>query len=45
MREYQLGLGLPREQIYNQTMYVLVGMLAIGLVCITSRDYIKPEYA
>ncbi|MFM9915346.1 MAG: OFA family MFS transporter [Rhizobacter sp.] len=33
MREYQLGLGMPREQVYNQTMYILVGMLAIGLVC------------
>jgi MFS family permease len=33
MREYQIGLGLPREEVYNQTMYILVGMLAIGLVC------------
>ena len=33
MREYQLHLGLPREQVYNQTMYILVGMLAIGLLC------------
>jgi len=33
MREYQLGLGIPREQVYNQTMYILVGMLVIGLVC------------
>lgn len=33
MREYQLGLGVPREQVYNQTMYILVGMLAIGLIC------------
>ncbi len=33
MREYQIGLGIPREQVYNQTMYILVGMLAIGLVC------------
>ena len=33
MRDYQLGLGLPREQVYNQTMYILVGMLVIGLVC------------
>ncbi|MFG6489656.1 OFA family MFS transporter [Roseateles sp. BYS78W] len=32
MRDYQLGLGLPREQVYNQTMYILVGMLVIGLV-------------
>jgi MFS family permease len=33
MREYQLGLGLPRNQVYNQTMYILVGMLVIGLLC------------
>jgi MFS family permease len=33
MRDYQLGLGLPREQVYNQTMYILVGMLVIGLIC------------
>ena len=33
MREYQLGLGIPREQVYNQTMYILTGMLVVGLVC------------
>ncbi len=33
MREYQLGLGIPREQVYNQTMYILVGMLVMGLIC------------
>jgi MFS family permease len=32
MRDYQLGLGLPRSQVYNQTMYILVGMLVIGLI-------------
>ena len=32
MREYQLGLGLPREQVYNQTMYILTGMLVVGLI-------------
>jgi len=32
MRDYQLSLGLPREQVYNQTMYILVGMLVVGLV-------------
>jgi MFS family permease len=32
MREYQLGLGIPREQVYNQTMYILIGMLAIGFI-------------
>ena len=33
MREYQIGLGLPRAQVYNQTMYILIGFLVIGLVC------------
>jgi MFS family permease len=32
MRDYQIGLGLPREQVYNQTMYILVGMLVVGLI-------------
>ncbi len=39
MREYQLGLGIPREQVYNQTMMILAGMLVIGLICNLS---IKP---
>jgi MFS family permease len=34
MRDYQLDvLKMPREQVYNQTMYILVGMLVVGLVC------------
>lgn len=33
MRDYQLKIGIPREQVYNQTMYILIGMLVIGLIC------------
>lgn len=33
MRDYQLSLGIPREQVYNQTMYILAGMLLLGLAC------------
>jgi MFS family permease len=33
MRDYQLSLGIPRAQVYNQTMYILVGMLVVGLIC------------
>ncbi len=33
MRDYQISLGIPREQVYNQTMYILMGMLVIGLIC------------
>ena len=32
MRDYQLSIGIPRDQVYNQTMFILVGMLAIGFV-------------
>jgi MFS family permease len=42
MRDYQLGLGIPREQVYNQTMYILVGMLVIGLI---ANLMIKPVAA
>ena len=33
MREHQLALGLPREQVYNQTLYILAGMLMVGFLC------------
>ncbi len=33
MREHQLASGIPREQVYNQTMMILAGMLMVGLVC------------
>lgn len=33
MRDYQLALGIPASQVYNQTMLILVGLLVIGLIC------------
>jgi MFS family permease len=33
IREYQLKAGVPREAAYNQTMYILAGLLALGFVC------------
>lgn len=33
IREYQLAAGVPREAAYNQTMYVLAGLLVAGLAC------------
>ena len=33
MLEYQLSLGMPRESVYNTTMYILAGMLVLGLIC------------
>ena len=44
MREYQLALGLPREQVYNQTMTLLAGMLAVGLVCNLMVRPLNPKW-
>jgi MFS family permease len=33
MRDYQLGLGMPREEVYHQTLWILACLLMIGLVC------------
>jgi MFS family permease len=33
IREYQVGHGVPKADAYNVTMYVMVGLLAVGFVC------------
>ncbi len=33
LREFQLAAGVPRDQLYNTTMYVLCAMLVAGLIC------------
>ena len=33
IREFQLAHGVPAHQAYNVTMYVLAGMLLLGLLC------------
>jgi hypothetical protein len=33
IREAQLAAGVPRAQLYDFTMYILCGMLIIGLIC------------
>jgi MFS family permease len=32
-REYQLGQGVPKAQVYSTTMYWLAGLLVLGLIC------------
>jgi hypothetical protein len=49
MREYQLGLGMPKSQVYNTTMYILAGMLVLGLICnllirpVAAKHFMTPE--
>jgi len=33
IREFQLQAGVPRDQLYNTTMYILCAMLIGGLIC------------
>jgi MFS family permease len=33
LREFQLAAGVPRDKLYDSTMYVLCAMLAAGLIC------------
>ena len=32
LREYQIASGIPRSAAYDQTMYILVGLLVLGLI-------------
>ncbi len=33
MREYQLGRGMAKAEVYATTMYVMAGLLVLGFVC------------
>jgi MFS family permease len=39
IREFQLAAGVPRDQLYNTTMYILCAMLIAGLIC---NYFVKP---
>lgn len=31
--EYQVRMGTPRQRAYDQTMYILAGLLVVGFIC------------
>ncbi len=33
IREFQLAAGVPRDHLYNTTMYILCAMLIAGMIC------------
>jgi MFS family permease len=49
IREAQLAAGVPRAQLYDFTMYILCGMLVVGLICnflvkpVNSKWYMSEE--
>lgn len=50
MRQYQIDVaGLPKAEVYSLTIYVMVGLLVIGLVCnlmvkpVDAKHHLKEE--
>jgi len=49
IREAQLAAGVPRAHLYDYTLYILAGMLVIGLICnwlvkpVDPKWYMRPE--
>jgi len=44
IREFQLAHGVPAHQAYNVTMYVLAGMLLLGLLCNLLIRPVNPQH-
>jgi hypothetical protein len=48
-REYKIAQGVPRDYVYDQTMYILAGLLVVGLICnllirpLADKWFMKPE--
>jgi hypothetical protein len=49
IRQYQIDHGVPKAQAYNTTMYILAGLLVVGLLCnlcvtaVNARFHMKPD--
>ena len=49
IREAQLAAGVPRAHLYDYTLYILAGMLVVGLICnfvikpVAAKWYISAE--
>jgi MFS family permease len=44
IRQAQLDAGLPRDQLYNTTMYILCAMLVAGLICNYMIKPVDPKW-
>jgi MFS family permease len=43
-RDTQIAAGVPRSTVYDTTMYVLAGLLVIGLICNLLVRPVAPKY-
>ncbi|WDS37172.1 OFA family MFS transporter [Pseudoxanthomonas sp.] len=44
LRDWQLGRGLPPARVYDQTMYILAGLLLLGFLCNLAIRPVNPKY-
>jgi MFS family permease len=44
IREYQIDHGVPREDAYSITMYILAALLAVGFICNWLVKPVDPKY-
>jgi MFS family permease len=44
LREFQLAAGVPRDKLYDSTMYILCAMLAAGLICNFLIKPVSPKW-
>ena len=44
IREAQLAAGVPRDHLYDYTLYILAGMLVVGLICNLLIKPVDPKW-
>jgi len=44
LRDWQLSQGLPPARVYDQTMYILAGLLLVGFICNLLIRPVNPKY-
>jgi hypothetical protein len=44
IREAQLGAGVAKNLVYDRTLYILAGLLVIGLICNLLVRPVDPKY-
>jgi len=44
IREYQIDSGVPKDQAYSVTMYIMCGLLLIGFLCNFAMRAVDEKY-
>jgi hypothetical protein len=44
IRQYQIDSGVPKEQAYSVTMYIMCGLLLIGFLCNFAMRAVDEKY-